>query len=59
MQHSLQVRILKELMQEIDDRKNVDAGVQYKMPTSSYVCPDLAGKEWEAFFTNPPHLIGF
>jgi phenylpropionate dioxygenase-like ring-hydroxylating dioxygenase large terminal subunit len=59
MQHALQVRILKELMQQIDEKKNIDAGVQYKIPTSSYVCPDLAEKEWQAFFQNHPQLIGF
>lgn len=59
MEHQLQVRILKELMQQLDDNKNVDAGIQYKIPTSSYVCPDLAKKEWETFFRNHPQLLGF
>ena len=59
MHHALQVSILKELIQQIDENKNVDAGVQYKMPTSSYVCPDLAEKEWQTFFRNHPQLIGF
>ncbi|MEP4146159.1 MAG: aromatic ring-hydroxylating dioxygenase subunit alpha [Halioglobus sp.] len=59
MHHALQVSILKELMQQIDEHKNVDAGVQYKMPTSSYVCPELADKEWQTFFRNHPQLIGF
>jgi phenylpropionate dioxygenase-like ring-hydroxylating dioxygenase large terminal subunit len=59
MEHSLQVSILKELMQQLDEGKNIDAGVQYKMPTSSYVCKDMAAKEWELFFQNHPQLIGF
>jgi len=58
MDHVLQVEILKELMQQLDDGKNIDAGVQYKMPTSSYVCPEMAEKEWQAFFQNHPQLIG-
>lgn len=58
MQHALQVKILKELLQQIDEGKNVDAGVQYKMPTSAYVSEDLARKEWEALFRNHPQLIG-
>lgn len=58
MQHELQVRILKELIQQIDEGKNVDAGVQYKMPTSAYVCPDLAQKEWGTLFRSHPQLIG-
>ena len=50
MEHGLQVAILKELMQQLDEGKNIDAGVQYRMPTTSYVCPDLAAKEWQVFF---------
>lgn len=48
MEHALQVEILKELMQQIDEGKNIDAGVQYKMPTTSYVCPQIAQQEREA-----------
>ena len=38
MEHALQVRILKELLEQIETGKNVDAGVQYKMRTDVYVC---------------------
>jgi phenylpropionate dioxygenase-like ring-hydroxylating dioxygenase large terminal subunit len=58
MEQSLQVEILKELMQQLDEGKNIDAGVQYRQPTSSYVCPDLAAREWDTFFQNHPQLIG-
>ncbi len=58
MDHALQVEILKELMQQLDDGRNVDAGVQYRMPTSSYVCPDQAEQEWETFFKHHPQLVG-
>jgi len=58
VEHWLQVEILKELMQQLDEGKNIDAGVQYKMPTTSYVCPELAAKEWETFFQGHPQLIG-
>ena len=58
MDQALQVDILKELIQQLDEGKNIDAGVQYRMPTTSYVCPDLAAKEWEAFFQGHPQLIG-
>ena len=58
MEHGLQVAILKELMQQLDEGKNIDAGVQYRMPTTSYVCPDLAAKEWQVFFQGHPQLIG-
>ncbi len=58
MQQALQVEILKELMQQLDEGSNIDAGVQYRMPTTSYVCPDLAAQEWANFFQNHPQLIG-
>mgnify|MGYP001496852874 CR=1 FL=1 len=58
MEHALQVEILKELMSQLDEGRNVDAGVQYRMPTNSYVCPDQARKEQEEFFQNHPQLIG-
>ena len=58
MEHALQVEILKELMQQLDEGKNIDAGVQYRMPTTSYVCPEVAARERDAFFRNHPQLIG-
>ena len=58
MEQALQVEILKELMQQLDDGKNIDAGVQYKMPTTSYVCPQIAQQEQDTFFRNHPQLVG-
>ena len=48
MQHDLQVTIIKELMAQLDEGRNVDAGVQYRMPTSSYTCPEIAEREQRA-----------
>jgi len=50
MDHELQVSILKELMTQLDEGKNIDVGVQYKMPTTSYTFPEIAAKERESFF---------
>lgn len=58
VKHDLQVAIIKELMSQLDEGKNVDAGVQYKMPTNSYVCPDIAARERQSFFLDHPQLIG-
>ncbi len=58
MEHATQVEILKELMQQLDEGRNIDAGVQYKMSTSAYVCPEQAIRERDAFFKNHPQLIG-
>ena len=58
MNHDLQVTIIKELMSQLDEGRNVDAGVQYQMPTQSYVCPDIAEQEHKHFFMDHPQLIG-
>ncbi|MEP5936897.1 MAG: aromatic ring-hydroxylating dioxygenase subunit alpha [Erythrobacter sp.] len=58
MKHETTVRIIKELMSQLDENRNIDAGVQYRLPTSDYVCPDLAKQEWEGFFREHPQLIG-
>ncbi len=58
MKQDLQVAIMKELMRQMDDGKNIDAGAQYRMPTSAYACPEIAAKERELFFEQHPQLIG-
>ena len=50
--------ILKALMKQLDEGKNFDAGVQYRVPTKNYVCAEQAEKEWSAFFRRHPQLIG-
>ena len=58
MRHDLQVTIIKELMGQLDEGRNIDAGVQYRMPTQSYTCPETAEREQRAFFLDHPQLIG-
>jgi phenylpropionate dioxygenase-like ring-hydroxylating dioxygenase large terminal subunit len=58
MEQQLQISILKELMRQIDEKKNLDAGVQYRVPTSIYCDQELAKQEWEAFFQSHPQMIG-
>ena len=58
MKHDLQVAIIEELMSQLDEGRNVDAGVQYKMTTQSYVCPEIAEQEQKHFFMDHPQLIG-
>ena len=50
MQHHTQVTILQELMRQLDAGQNIDAGVQYRMPTKDYVCTDRAQQEQQHFF---------
>ncbi len=58
MQHDLQVRILKELLNQLDEGTTHDGGVQCRQPMSSYYDPDLAAKEWHTLFRNHPQIIG-
>ena len=58
MEHSKQVKILSELIRQLDEKVNVDAGVILQNPTSVYTCSDLANKEWGEFFQNHPQLVG-
>ncbi len=59
MQKEEQVRLLKLLMQRLDDDTNVDAGGMLKNPAEVYTCPDLAAaREREAFFRGYPQVVG-
>ena len=58
MDQKLQIDILKTLMKQIDEKKNLDAGVQYKVPNAIYADPELAKTEWQAFFQEHPQMIG-
>ena len=58
MDHATQLNVLKELFRQLDNNVNVDAGVKLHNPTSSYICKDLATREWQTFFKSHPQLIG-
>ena len=58
MEHSKQVEILTELIRQVGERVNVDAGVVLRNPTSVYVSSELANVEWETFFQRHPQVLG-
>ena len=47
MDHEPRVNILKELLTQLDEGKNIDVRVQYKMSTTGYSCPEIAAREHE------------
>ena len=49
MKHEVQVSILKELMSQLDEGRNADAGVMFRNPTSVYTDPELAEPTRNAF----------
>lgn len=58
MQRQEQIRLLKEVIQHIDNGTNVDAGGIRHNPSWVYTCPDLAAKEWQTFYREYPQVIG-
>jgi phenylpropionate dioxygenase-like ring-hydroxylating dioxygenase large terminal subunit len=58
MEHTTQVRVIKELFRQLDNDISVDAGVQLRNPTSSYTDKALAAQEWHQFFKTHPQLVG-
>jgi phenylpropionate dioxygenase-like ring-hydroxylating dioxygenase large terminal subunit len=58
MKQEMQVDLLKTMLKMIDDGTAPDAGRMVKNPTSSYVCKDLAAREWNTFFENHPQVRG-
>jgi len=58
MEKKEQIRLLREVMQRLDEGTNVDAGGIVHNPTWVYTCPDLAKREWESFYRGYPQVIG-
>ncbi len=58
MEHEEQIRIVEALMAHLDQGTTVDAGCQVRNPVSSYTAPDLAEREWQAFFGDHPQVVG-
>ncbi len=58
MQHETQVRVISELLRQLEVDRNIDAGRQLRVPASAYTCQDLAAEEWQAFFRSRPQVIG-
>ena len=58
MEKQEQVRLVRQLMQRLDDGTTVDAGVVLRNASSVYTSPELAGREWQTFFREYPQVIG-
>ena len=58
MKQTLQIEVIKELLDHIDHHRTVDAGSVVANPASSYTCEKLAAREWDAFFQNHPQVLG-
>jgi phenylpropionate dioxygenase-like ring-hydroxylating dioxygenase large terminal subunit len=58
MKHAVQIEVLRELLRQLDEGVNADAGGVRAAPAETYTCPDLARKEWAAFFRGHPQMVG-
>lgn len=58
MQRETELKILRELLRQLDENVNIDSGVQLVNPTSSYTCPEQATREWNELFQGLPQFIG-
>ena len=58
MNRKEQIRLLKGLIEKLDNKTNVDAGGIMKVPAETYTCEKRFNNEWEVFFRNHPQVIG-
>ncbi|MGR8947721.1 MAG: aromatic ring-hydroxylating oxygenase subunit alpha [Gammaproteobacteria bacterium] len=58
MEQQQQIELMSRMIKMIDTSTTEDAGRLVRNPTSSYVCKDLAEKEWQNFFQNHPQVLG-
>lgn len=58
MRHETQVNLLKELLRQLDEGVNHDAGGLRRNPASAYTCPERAAREWQLFYREHPQIVG-
>lgn len=58
MKHATQVRLIEEMLERLDNGTNIDEGGVRRNPTSAYTDPELADREWDAFFRHHTQIVG-
>lgn len=58
MKRDVELSILRELLRQLAENVNVDAGRQFENPAWSYTSREHAAREWSELFRNRPQLIG-
>ena len=58
MKRPTQVRLMQQLLGQVQGGATVDAGCVRSAPMSMYTCPDLALQEWQEFYCQMPMLLG-
>jgi phenylpropionate dioxygenase-like ring-hydroxylating dioxygenase large terminal subunit len=58
MEHATEVSIIRELLRQLDEKVNLDAGCQVRNPGQVYTDPAIAEREWRELFAGHPQVIG-
>ena len=58
MHREEQLRLLKGLMNHLDNKTNINAGGIIKTPADTYTSEERFTKEWDSFFLKHPQIIG-
>ena len=58
MESKEQLRLLKGLIDHLDNKTNIDAGGIIRAPADTYTSKERFEQEWENFFLNHPQIIG-
>ncbi|MFL2692381.1 MAG: aromatic ring-hydroxylating dioxygenase subunit alpha [Gammaproteobacteria bacterium] len=53
-----QIRLLKGLINHLDNKTNINAGGIIKTPADTYTSEERFTREWDSFFLNHPQIIG-
>ena len=58
MRHEVQVEVLEELLAQIREGRNADAGAVRACPASTWTCPERLARERRELFDTQPQLVG-
>jgi nitrite reductase/ring-hydroxylating ferredoxin subunit len=58
MKRETQLEIIRELLDQLDHHRTCDAGRVAMGEAAAYTDPELARREWAAFFANHPQVLG-
>lgn len=58
MRHEVQVEVLEELLAQIREGRNADAGAVRACPASTWTCPERLALERRELFDSQPQLVG-
>lgn len=58
MKPDVQIEVLRELIKQLDEGVNADAGGMRAFPAEAYTSHEIARQEWEIMFKGQPQIVG-